>query len=87
MWRARRNQGLAAHYLGYRPWYLVLRSLWNARRELSALAMIAGYADAVVRRTPRSSDEAARAYLRSQQSVRALRMRAREAVGRRQPTG
>ena len=88
MWRARRNQGLAAHYLGYRPWYLVLRSLWNARRELSALAMIAGYADAAVRRTPRSSDGSARAYLRSQQSVRALRLRAREAAGRRRhPTG
>ena len=26
-WRARRNQGDAAYYLGYRPWYLVLRAL------------------------------------------------------------
>ena len=87
MWRARRNQGLAAHYLGYRAWYLVFRALWNARRDPSALAMIAGYADAAVRRSPRSSDESARAYLRSQQSLRTLRVRAREAIGRRNPGG
>ena len=41
-WRARRNQGHAAYYVGYRPWYLVLRSLWNARREPAALGMICG---------------------------------------------
>ena len=55
-WRARRNQGHAAYYVGYRPWYLVLRSLFNARREPAALGMIAGYAAAVVRREPRSHD-------------------------------
>ena len=51
--RARRRLGVRAgirgwlrYYLGYRPWYLVLRSLWNARREPTALAMIAGYAGA-----------------------------------------
>ena len=85
MWRARRNQGLAAHYLGYSAWYLILRSLWNAHREPSALAMIAGYAGAALKRAPQSSDESARAYLRSQQSLRALRLRAHEAVGRREP--
>ena len=43
-WRARSNQGHAAYYVGYRPWYLVLRALFNARREPAALGMIAGYA-------------------------------------------
>jgi glycosyltransferase involved in cell wall biosynthesis len=82
-WRARRNQGHAAYYVGYRPWYLVLRSLFNARRELASLGMIAGYASALVRREPRSDDVAARAYLRRQQSVRSLRLRSLEATGRR----
>jgi glycosyltransferase involved in cell wall biosynthesis len=82
-WRARLNQGHAAHYLGYRFWYLVLRALWNARRDPAALAMIAGYASAVARRRPRSLDTRARSYLRSQQSFRRLRLRALEAAGRR----
>ena len=82
-WQARRNQGHAAHYIGYRPWYLVLRALWNARSEPASLGMIWGYAAAVVRREPRSADTAAREYLRSQQSVRRLRLRSLEATGRR----
>ena len=86
-WRARRNQGHAAYYVGYRPWYLVLRSLFNARREPAALGMISGYAAAVVRREPRSRDADARAYLRRQQSMRSLRLRSLEATGRRDRAG
>ena len=82
-WRARTNQGIAAHYLDYRPWYLVLRSLWQARRGPAALAMIWGYAQAALAREPRLEDEAARAYLRRQQSIRLLPLRAAEAAGRR----
>ena len=82
-WRARTNQGIAAHYLYYRPWYLVLRSLWQARRGPAALAMIWGYAQAALAREPRLEDEAARAYLRRQQSIRLLPLRAAEAAGRR----
>jgi biofilm PGA synthesis N-glycosyltransferase PgaC len=83
MWRARINQGRAARYLGYRPWYLVLRALWQARREPAAFGLIWGYADAVLRRAPQNADESARAYLRQQQSLRRLRLRALEASGRR----
>ena len=82
-WQARLNQGRAAHYLGYRPWYLVLRALWNARREPSSLAMVGGYALGALRREPQNPDPEARAYLRGQQSVRNLPRRAREAAGRR----
>ena len=82
-WRARRNQGHAAYYVGYRPWYLVLRALFNARREPASLGMIAGYLAAAIRREPRSHDADARAYLRRQQSVRSLRLRSLEATGRR----
>jgi poly-beta-1,6-N-acetyl-D-glucosamine synthase len=86
-WRARRNQGHAAYYLGYRPWYLVLRSLWNSRREPAALGMIWGYAVAAANREPRNSDPESRAYIRSQQSPRNLRLRALEATGRRSRLG
>jgi poly-beta-1,6-N-acetyl-D-glucosamine synthase len=82
-WKARQNQGQAAHYLGYRAWYLVLRAFWQARREPSALAMVWGYMLAALRRDPRSQDEKGRAYLRRQQSLRTLRSRALEAAGRR----
>jgi poly-beta-1,6-N-acetyl-D-glucosamine synthase len=86
-WLARRNQGHAAYYVGYRAWYLVLRSLFNARRDPAALGMIAGFAAAFVRREPRSRDVDARAYLRRQQSMRSLRLRSLEATGRRDRAG
>jgi hypothetical protein len=82
-WRARRNQGEAAYYLGYLTWYLVLRAVWNVRREPAALAMVWGYLAAAARRAPRNPDERARAQLRRQQSLRTLRLRALEASGRR----
>jgi glycosyltransferase involved in cell wall biosynthesis len=82
-WRARRNQGQAAYYLGYRPWYLVLRALWHTRREAAALGLIFGYAQAAWRQEPTNSDARARAYLRGQQSIRKLPQRLLEAAGRR----
>jgi len=82
-WRARRNQGQAAYYLGYRPWYLVLRALWHARREAAALGLIFGYAQAAWRQEPTNSDARARAYLRGQQSIRNLPQRLLEATGKR----
>ena len=81
--RARTAQGRAAHYIGYRPWYLVLRSLHHAIREPSALFMIWGYASAGVRREPQIADPAVRAQLRDRQSLRRIPLRAREALGRR----
>ncbi|HJU48570.1 MAG TPA: glycosyltransferase family A protein [Gaiellaceae bacterium] len=83
VWRARRNQGQAAYYLGYRPWYLALRAIWHMRREPAALGLIWGYAVSAVRREPRNADPQSRAYLRHQQSPRNLRLRALEASGRR----
>jgi biofilm PGA synthesis N-glycosyltransferase PgaC len=76
-------QGRGAHYMGYRPWYLVLRTLHRARREPAALAMLWGYGAAALRREPRCADEAVRARLRSEQSVSRLPLRMREARGRR----
>jgi glycosyltransferase involved in cell wall biosynthesis len=82
-WRARRNQGQAAYYLGYRPWYLILRALWHTRREAAALGLIFGYAQAAWRQEPTNSDAQARAYLRGQQSIRNLPQRLLEATGKR----
>jgi glycosyltransferase involved in cell wall biosynthesis len=81
--RAWRTVGDACHYLGYRLDYLLLRALNNARRDPAALAMIAGYAGAAFRRADRCPDDEVRSFVRSQQSLRQLPHRAREALGRR----
>jgi glycosyltransferase involved in cell wall biosynthesis len=76
-------QGRGSWAMGYRPGYLVVRTLFRARRDPAALAMLWGYGAAALRREPRLADEAARAELRRRQSLRSLPMRAREALGRR----
>ena len=80
--RARAAQGRSAWYMGYRPWYLVLRALHNARRDRAALGLVWGYTAAAVSREARIADPAARAYLRRQQSLRHLPTRLRESRGR-----
>ena len=80
-WRARAAEGSAAHYMGYRFSYLLLRTLWHARSEPAAVGMLWGWAAARLRREPACADEAARSYVRSQQSPRHFRQRLREARG------
>jgi glycosyltransferase involved in cell wall biosynthesis len=82
-WRAWDAQGRASHFMGYRPSYLLFRSLRYALHEPSALAMVTGYATAAAKNSPRCSDPAVRDYLRSQQTLRALPVRVAEALGRR----
>lgn len=77
-------QGSVAHYLGYRPSYLVARSIFHARRDPAALAMITAYADAALRRMPRCGDEDVRRRVRDGQRLRLLPRRAREKLGRPQ---
>jgi poly-beta-1,6-N-acetyl-D-glucosamine synthase len=79
-------QGRAAHYMGYRAWYLALRSLHRARAEPAALAMIGGYAAAVATRRPRCADAEVIGHLRAEQRLRRLPARIREAAGRRRPS-
>jgi glycosyltransferase involved in cell wall biosynthesis len=78
-------EGQCAHYMGYRLSYLLLRTLGRSLRDRdpAALAMLWGYAGAVVSGRPRYEDEDVRAYLRRQQSVRHLPLRVRESLGRR----
>jgi poly-beta-1,6-N-acetyl-D-glucosamine synthase len=66
------TQGRGSHYMGYRPWWLILRALSHARRDPRAVAMITGYFDAAVRRAPVCPDQGVRELLREQQSLRRL---------------
>lgn len=79
------TQGEASHFMGYRASYLLLRALYRMAREPAAVGLLLGYARAVVRRRPRYADREVRAYLRRQQSIRRLPLRAREARRPRAP--
>jgi glycosyltransferase involved in cell wall biosynthesis len=80
-WRAWSARGRAAHYMGYRAWYLALRALHHTRHEPAALAMIWGFAAAAVTRKEVVADPAVRAHLRQAQRLSNLRTRRREALG------
>jgi poly-beta-1,6-N-acetyl-D-glucosamine synthase len=77
--RAWASQGRAAHYMGYRFTYLLARTLYRALRDPAALALLAGYAAAALRREPFCSDAALRASVRQAQSWRQMPARIREA--------
>jgi glycosyltransferase involved in cell wall biosynthesis len=77
-----RSQGELAHFMGYRLPYLLVRTLFRARRDPSAVWLLVGYTGCAARREPRYDDARARAYLRSQQQLSRLPLRAREALGR-----
>ena len=80
-WRAWAARGRAAHYMGYRAWYLGLRALHHARRHPAALAMLWGYSGSVVRRRAVCPDPKVREHLRRSQRLRNLGMRRRQALG------
>ena len=80
-WRAWAARGRASHYMGYRAWYLALRALHHARSEPTALAMLWGFAGALISRRPVCADAEVRAYLRRTQRLRNLRSRRRQALG------
>jgi biofilm PGA synthesis N-glycosyltransferase PgaC len=75
-------QGHLAHYVGYRPSFMLLKIAFRLVREPAAVAMLWGYLEALVRREPRHPDAAVRAFWRGRQGVRHLPGRVREALGR-----
>ena len=79
-WRAYAAQGATAHFMGYRPSYLALRSLHHARRHPTALAMLMSYLVRAAGRRPQLDDYEARAYLRRRQALRRITRR-HEALG------
>jgi hypothetical protein len=80
--RARIAQGQAAHYMGYRLWYLTLRAAHHARRDPAAAYLLWGWAGAAVRRAPRCEDTLIVERLRRNQRLRDIPLRLREARGR-----
>ena len=78
-------EGRLAHYMHYHFGYLFVRSLFHATRHRrpAALGMVWGYGSAALHREPRWADDEAAAHLRDLQRLRALPVRAREALGRR----
>ena len=80
--RRRLAEGRGAHYMGYRASYLLMRCVYQSRRDPRALAMIVGYVDSAVRRRPILDDPSAVRHLREKQRLRSLRARAREARGK-----
>jgi glycosyltransferase involved in cell wall biosynthesis len=81
-WSRARSQGRASHYLGYKAWYLVLRSLRRALDDPAALAMMWGYFEAAARREPRHADDSVRREARRRQTFAQLPGRIAEARGR-----
>ena len=79
-WARARRQGRASHYIGYKAWYLVLRSLRRSVDDPAALAMMWGYFEALVRREPRHADELVRREARRRQSLGQLPARIAEAA-------
>jgi len=75
------NLGESAHYIGYRPSYVVLRGLYRMRRDPWAPAIVWGYATAALARRPRCSDPRVRDFVRRRQRLRALPRRVAELVG------
>jgi biofilm PGA synthesis N-glycosyltransferase PgaC len=72
------NLGESAHYIGYRPSYVLLRGLFRMRRDRWAPAIVWGYIAAALARKPRCADPRVRAYVRHQQRFRALPRRVAE---------
>jgi hypothetical protein len=79
-WKARFEEGLGAHYMGYRPDFLALRAAYRMAVEhppvLGGLLLGAGYMWGHLRRIPQVPDAAARRTLRDEQRTR-LRLFAR----------
>jgi biofilm PGA synthesis N-glycosyltransferase PgaC len=75
------EDGRAAHYMGYRLSYLLLRSAYKSLHEPSAAGLAAGFLWAALTRQPRCPEERVREYLRGEQALRKLPIRAREALG------
>ena len=74
------RQGEVAHYLHYRPTYLLLRTLHRVRRDRTAPALLWGFAVAAVQRRQRCEEPSVVAHVREQQRLRHIRRRAIEAA-------
>jgi glycosyltransferase involved in cell wall biosynthesis len=81
-WHAWAVQGDASHYMGYRPSYVVARTVHHIRRDPAALAMLWSFIVSTVKGGPTCPDPSVRDYVRRMQRFRHIPARRREAVGR-----
>jgi glycosyltransferase involved in cell wall biosynthesis len=65
-------QGSAAWYMGYRPSYLLLRTVYRLTREPSAVGMAWGYLSSAARREARCPERAIVRRLRDEQRLRVV---------------
>jgi biofilm PGA synthesis N-glycosyltransferase PgaC len=65
-------QGRAAWYMGYRPSYVVLRTIYRMAKDPGAVGMILGYAMAMATRQPRCTEPDVRRYVQRRQRLTAL---------------
>lgn len=82
-WQAWVARGRAAHYMGYRPDFLLFRTAHRMTEDPAAVGIVVGWARAALTGEPRCPDPAARAELRRNQRLRELPLRVLEALGRR----
>lgn len=82
-WQSYESQGATARFMGYRLSYLALRSLFRTADDPRSLGMIVGWLKAARERRPRYDDPAVRSYIRSQQRLSQVPLRALEALGLR----
>ena len=68
-------QGRAAWYMGYRPSYVLLRTLYRMREDRGAAGMVLGYAMAMATRAPRCAEADVRRYVQQRQRLSALARR------------
>jgi glycosyltransferase involved in cell wall biosynthesis len=80
-WNHWLQNGDTAHFMGYKPWYLVSRAVHHMRRDPAAFGLIHGYLAAAARGSRRLEDPGARRVLQADQSVRRIFQRRREALG------
>ena len=66
------TQGNAAWYMGYRPSYLLLRTLYRSSSEPAAVGMAWGYIAAALRREARCPERAVVQRLREEQRLRTV---------------
>lgn len=68
--QARMAQGRGSWYMGYRPSYVLLRTVYHLRSGVAATGIAWGYASAAVRRERRCPDTEVRRRLRDRQRLR-----------------
>jgi hypothetical protein len=80
-WSAGVAQGESAYYMGYRPWYLMLRAARASMRDRAGLGMVWGYGSSLMRGEPRCADARIEAHVRRLQRPSELPARVRESFG------